>query len=421
MSIRRYKTGNHPYHSYHSRSFDRHMVTKKKKWPFVLLLLVGCIGAYVMWRITAPLPEIKTSVVYRASSAPQPQAFMWPENGESAIAIEGQGVVAQKNQQETVQPIASTAKLITALAILEKKPLKINEKGPVITLNQADVDIFNSYYVRDGSTTAVAADLELSEYQMLQGILISSSNNYADSMAIWAFGSLEKYRTFAQQYVRSIGAKQTTIGEDASGFSPTTTSTTYDLALIGLAASRHPVIQQIMAQPSVELPVAGRKNNTNWSLGESGIIGGKTGNTNEANGMFVAIAKHTVAKQPVKIVVAIKGAPTVDEAIRQAQDILEKNNSYIRFETIIPTSTPLIRIKSHWGQQATGQLSKHLQDIVWNNQKADVLVQQRPLKAPLKTGDIVGQVRYKSIQKPIVVDTAITHPSLWWKISQPIW
>jgi D-alanyl-D-alanine carboxypeptidase len=128
------------------------MVTKKKKWPFVLLLLVGCIGAYVMWRITAPLPEIKTSVVYRASSAPQPQAFMWPENGESAIAIEGQGVVAQKNQQETVQPIASTAKLITALAILEKKPLKINEKGPVITLNQADVDIFNSYYVRDGST-----------------------------------------------------------------------------------------------------------------------------------------------------------------------------------------------------------------------------------------------------------------------------
>jgi D-alanyl-D-alanine carboxypeptidase (penicillin-binding protein 5/6) len=40
---------------------------------------------------------------------------------------------------------------------------------------------------------------ELSEYQALQALLLPSANNIAETLARWAFGSIDAYNAYANQ------------------------------------------------------------------------------------------------------------------------------------------------------------------------------------------------------------------------------
>lgn len=131
------------------------------------------------------------------------------------------------------QPTASTAKMILALAVMEAKPLELGTQGPEIMI---DSEYYNRYiwYVNNGgSNTAVALGEEISEYEALMSVMLASSNNMADTLAMWAFGSLENYREYATEMLRSWDINATTLGPDASGFDEGTISTSADLARIG--------------------------------------------------------------------------------------------------------------------------------------------------------------------------------------------
>jgi D-alanyl-D-alanine carboxypeptidase (penicillin-binding protein 5/6) len=145
----------------------------------------------------------------------------------------------------------------------------------------------------------------------MEAVLLESANNVADSLAVWAFGSLEAYRAYAQKMVQEIGMNHTTIGTDASGYHPTTTSTASDLALLAREVLKEPMLRQIVDTSSTSLPGAGRIQNTNRFLG-SEVVGMKTGYTPEAGGVFVlagglsyqnAALEHSVQKRVIPRVI----------------------------------------------------------------------------------------------------------------------
>jgi D-alanyl-D-alanine carboxypeptidase (penicillin-binding protein 5/6) len=246
----------------------------------------------------------------------------WPKTGEAAIGIVGQGV-SGTNGAQTARPTASTAKLITALTVLKKYPLQPGQSGPSITLTLNDVKIYSQYLSEDGSSTRVLVGAQLSEYQMLEAMLIPSANNMADSLAIWAFGSLANYKVAATQTVKSLGLDSTKIGSDASGLSPDTVSTAHNLVLVGEAAMQNPVIAQIVGTSQTTLPVAGTITNNNTLLGQDGIVGVKTGNSDEAGGVFVFAAKYSTANgQKLTIVGAVQGLPNLPTALQVAKPLL---------------------------------------------------------------------------------------------------
>ena len=195
---------------------------------------------------------------------------------------------------------ASTIKIITALAILDKKPLQTGQQGPYITLGTSDVAIYQDYLRRGGSVAKVAAGEKISQYQALQAMLLPSANNIADSLVIWAFGSQKAYLSYAADFVASIGLKNTHLA-DASGFSPNSTSTAEDLVTAGLKAMRNPVIAEIVAQKQAKIPIAGVIQNVNWLLGKDGIIGIKTGHTDEAGGCYLFASRMIIAGKRVNI------------------------------------------------------------------------------------------------------------------------
>jgi D-alanyl-D-alanine carboxypeptidase (penicillin-binding protein 5/6) len=91
--------------------------------------------------------------------------------------------------------------------------------------------------------------------------------------------------------LKRMGVSRTVVA-DASGFSPDTASTPSDLLAIGIAALNNPVIAEIVAQPQAQMPDIGIITNTNQLLGEDGVIGIKTGTTDEAGYCLLFAARY---------------------------------------------------------------------------------------------------------------------------------
>lgn len=219
----------------------------------------------------------------------------WPANVNAAVGTATDGVLAQSSTHETPHSTASMAKVITALAVLQRQPLDTDQSGPTYTLTAHDVAIYRQYVQQDGSVLPVYQGMQLTEYQMLQAMLIASADNIADTLAERVFGSQDAYVAYAQAMVQSMGLGQTTIA-DASGYDPNTVSTPSNLVTVGIAAINNPVIAQIVAQPAARIPGVGTIKNTNQLLGTDGVVGIKTGTTDSAGKCLLFASQYYSTK-----------------------------------------------------------------------------------------------------------------------------
>ena len=157
----------------------------KKITLIVVIILLG-VGLFSYSR---PIPGVKAVATLAAPKVGSAVDLPWPAYGQGALAAQDYGILQTHGEQKAV-PMASVAKVVTALAVLKQKPLAVGEQGPTITVNSDDVAIYNSYYTQGGSVVKVEAGEQISEYQALQALLIPSANNMADTLARWAFRSL---------------------------------------------------------------------------------------------------------------------------------------------------------------------------------------------------------------------------------------
>jgi hypothetical protein len=83
--------------------------------------------------------------------------------------------------------MASITKLVTALMILDQMPLTPGESGPSFTFTSRDRQSYYDYLAKDESALNVPVGGSLTQYQMLQGMLIGSAGNYTDRLVstIW--------------------------------------------------------------------------------------------------------------------------------------------------------------------------------------------------------------------------------------------
>ncbi len=89
------------------------------------------------------------------------------------------------------------------LVVLEKKPLTGSQQGPTITFTDRDVQIYDQVIANNGSNAPVAAGWKLTERQAIETTMLPSANNYAESLAIWAYGSVPKFLTAAKAFLQA--------------------------------------------------------------------------------------------------------------------------------------------------------------------------------------------------------------------------
>ena len=349
----------------------------------------------------------------------------WPSVGQSAVGIVGNpGVVTHGTQVPA--PTASVAKLITALVVLKAKPLLVSQQGPLITLTAADVAIYGQYLNEQGSVVPVAAGEAISEYQMLEAMLLPSANNMADSLAVWSYGSLAAYAEAANAFLAHEGLSQTHVGVDASGYDPTTTSTAHDLVLLGELALQNPIVSGIVSQPSVTgIPLTTTVKNVNSLLGTDGIIGIKTGNTNQAGGVFVSASQIVVNNKTVTIVTSLATAPTLPLALKDSVPFIASTHGNFQSQNVVQAGTVVGSYSLPWGGTAPVVATEDLNVTAWNDSPLNVSVSLQPIAATASTGAQVGTI--SAGQSPLLssqgvglrLEGPVTQPGVWWRLKHP--
>lgn len=387
----------------------------------ILKVFVGLVLLTVgtgLFRYLRPLPVTKPEYNSVNFAASQAIALPLPSYGQSALAAENYGQLAASGDQTPVS-IASVAKIFTAMAVLRQKPLAAGEQGPMITLDKTDVSYYSYYYSNDGSVTKVVDGEQISQYQALQAMLLPSSNNMADSLARWAFGSVDNYVTYANQMVKDLGLNQTVI-DSPSGFTPNTKSTANDLVKAGLLGLQNPVFAEIVNQQQADVPVAGTIHNVNWLLGVDGVNGVKTGNTTEAGGCYLFSAKRTILGEPVTIVGAILGAPTRNQAITDARPLITTIDNGFEKATIVKKGQVVGSYKTNWGAKANAIAEKDITAIVWKGQKPTVTIALDTISSSVQQNTVIGKISVlnnnQSISTNAVLEKQITKPTAAWRI-----
>mgnify|MGYP001151423517 CR=1 FL=1 len=118
---------------------------KPKKYLFIFLLVFVIAGMVVgIYKITMAFPSVYgVSKVEGLEFKSQPQ-LPWPDYGQSAAGIDDYGLISASPNQKPL-PMASVTKIVTALAVLEKYPLKTGEQGTDIVFKTSDIQIYDEF------------------------------------------------------------------------------------------------------------------------------------------------------------------------------------------------------------------------------------------------------------------------------------
>ena len=280
--------------------------------------LVLAIAFYLPMTLLAPLHSVDAVVAQRTVPAGAAAAISFPGYGGSAIGAVGfDGVLAHSGSTAPL-PMASITKLITALVVLHAKPIEAGAEGPKVTMTSADVALYHHYLSLDGQVVTVKSGVVFTEHELLQLALIHSANNYAATLALWAFGSTDAYLTAARSWLAAQKLNSISI-TDPTGLELTDVGSTADLLQLGKLALADPVLAPIVSTKSVTMHDVGTLTNTNTLLGSDGIEGIKTGTLNDAGSNLLFASRHKVGSATVVIIGVVLGGSTheaVDSDIR---------------------------------------------------------------------------------------------------------
>ena len=201
----------------------------------------------------------------------------------SAIVLDSQGNIIYGKDVNTVRPIASITKLMTAMVVLDAG-LDLDEQ---LTITSADRDLIRM----TGSRLGVGATLSRRELILLA--LMSSENRAATALGRTYPGGMEAFVAQMNAKAKALGMASSSFA-DPAGLRAENVSTASDLAKMVAAAGGYPLITQATTTVRHEVrPYAskgplnyGNTNrllkNENWDIALS-----KTGYINEAGRCLV--------------------------------------------------------------------------------------------------------------------------------------
>lgn len=380
----------------------------------ILLVAMALIGT----ELVRPVPLATAVQAFSASTGPPPAALPWPAQGQAAIGVQGMGVVAGTPTPRPM-PMASIAKVMTALLTLQAKPLAPGQQGPDIAVTDADQQAYEAAANNGESVVPVQSGQTLSEYQALQGLLVAAGDNVASLLSRWVAGSEAAFVAQMNSRAVQLGLHQTSFA-DSSGLSPANVSIPGDLVLLGQAAMAVPALAEIVGQPQVTVPLMGVVPNFNTALGQSGIVGIKTGILPPAGADFLFAGQEATATGPTLVVGAVQGIPSQDETFASAKALLEAVRSNVRSAAIVTSGQRVGRYETQWNASADLVATRSLTVPVWPGAtvRARLAVAQHgaPVQARAPVGNLEVEVNGTVQKVPVATAGTLGGPAVGWRL-----
>jgi D-alanyl-D-alanine carboxypeptidase (penicillin-binding protein 5/6) len=386
--------------------------------PFAIIaLLIGAYSATVLlWPLHAIPPTVEGVQVEPIAAAPA--AVTWPGTGSASVAVEGiPGVVASAAD---AVPMASITKVVTALVVLDEMPLAPGEQGPEFRFTARDSDAYWDYLSNNESALDVPVGGTLTQYQLLEGMLMGSAGNYADRLAgnLWPTDAV--YAQAANTWLAAHGVPGITVVEP-TGIDPRNTASPEALIALAKRALANPVIAEIVAKQSVELPGAGVVTNTNGLLADPGVVGIKTGSLEAWN--LLSAKDIPIGDTTVRVYSAVLGQP--DDAARLAvsRTLYSELEAALQPLPSVTQGTIAGRVTTRWGEDVAIVTSDDADVILWNG-GAGAVTTTFSLGDARDEGQDVGTLSVAgpldSTSTPLELAADIEPPSAWWRLTHPL-
>ncbi|MFJ4223107.1 D-alanyl-D-alanine carboxypeptidase family protein [Microbacterium sp. NPDC089695] len=383
--------------------------------------LVGLLATYAGATLLWPLHELPPTVQAAefTPTAATPAEIIWPVQGSAAVGIGGLGTTASSLDPAV---IASVTKVVSSLMVLERMPLALGEQGPEFAFTRADNRDYWEYRRSDQSALDVPVGGTLTEYQLLQGTLMGSANNYIDRLSREIWGSDAAFASAATVWLRDRGLDGITIATP-SGFDERNTATPESLIALAERAMQNPVFASIVSTPSVDLPGAGTVINTNGMLADAGVVGVKTGTLGDSWNLLTA-KDIMVDDTTVRMYAAVLGQ--VDDEQRLA----ETRALFAQVEAALTATQPAVAedavigsVTTLWGASVDVVAASDADIILWNGTGAQA-VPTFDLGDRRDGGDEVGSLLVSgplnSVVTPLALADDIDGPSPWWRLTHPL-
>jgi serine-type D-Ala-D-Ala carboxypeptidase (penicillin-binding protein 5/6) len=388
----------------------------------VVVVLSVFIGT-ALSRYSRAVPTLSPATMLAASfSAPSaPEGLPWPSVGQAAIAVDGFDGMVTHGTEPGAKPIASTAKVMTALVVLKHHPLQGSDPGPAIKITAADVSRYQEAIAQDQSAVEVRTGESITERELLEGLLIASANNFADILANWDSGTSVAFVQAMNSEAATLGMAHTHFA-DSSGFSPQTTSTATDLIALARAGMALPVFAEIVGKQSATVPVAGDVATTNSLLGQDGVIGIKTGETDEAGDCLIFAADLAVSGRSERVYGVVLGQPSRQAAFTAARTLLEAIPAQLTTVHVIARGQAAGIYEAPWAGTVEAVAAADLDVPAWAGTTLAATVSLQAVKSPIRVGTKVGTLVVSVGARPVSIDivaaASIPAPGAWWKITR---
>ncbi|GAA1956708.1 hypothetical protein GCM10009776_18610 [Microbacterium deminutum] len=384
------------------------------------LVLAGLVGAYsattLLWPLTAVTPTITALQVQPAAALAAKLA--WPAAGSAAVSVAG--IAGDAASTPAMSSIASITKLVTALVVLDQMPLAVGEQGPQFRFRYADELAYWNALSGGESALDVPVGGTLSEYQLLQGMLIGSAGNYAERLAGDLWPSDAVYASAANAWLRAHGVDGVTVVEP-TGMDRGNLASPDALIALAKKALANPVIAEIVAQKSVDLPGAGHVVNTNGLLADPGVVGIKTGTLVAWNLLSAKDVK--IGDTTVRLYASVLDQPSDASRIAASRALYKELEAELQPKPSVTAGTTTGIVETAWGEPVDVVTTSDASVILWNG-GAGTVSTSYSLGDHREKGDVVGSLSVHGPLNAATVDLRLAHdvegPTAWWRLTHPL-
>ncbi|MFZ3001835.1 MAG: M56 family metallopeptidase [Undibacterium umbellatum] len=216
------------------------------------------------WKMAAPVLGIAAALLLvlqtQVSAAPEPSlptvnkksetpvhlsAYVKTSSGHVLVMDEQSGKVLLEKNADTIVPIASISKLVTAMVMLDAK-LDMSER---ITFTKEDLTGWQNTQVK------LQPGMALPRQTLLELMLIPSSNAAARAMARSYPGGKQAFIAALQNKTASLGLQATHL-EEAAGISENNRSSARDVARLVKATVAYPELRKLTSRSEGQYTVA---------------------------------------------------------------------------------------------------------------------------------------------------------------------
>ena len=235
-------------------------------------------------------PLIKLAPMPQPLKAPLPNPSIGAKN---IVLLDSDSKLQLFSQRQNEQvPIASLTKIMTAILVMDG-----NKFDEVVTMTPEDINVV-------GSRIGFAPGEKIKVSELLKALLMMSSNEAGLALARTAAVTVPAFVLQMNERARTLGLTQTSY-DDPHGLSLKSVSSAFDQAILLSYALKYPLFREIVGMPqTTAVSIDGRAHDLTNSnrlvtneMRLDGILGGKTGYTNEAGHCLASAAAregHTI-------------------------------------------------------------------------------------------------------------------------------